>query len=356
MTAAADRQPSAMVLEVQRMSTEDGPGIRTTVFFKGCSLRCAWCHNPESIAPGPQVHWVEVRCIGCHTCVATCSRKALSAGPTGIVIDRECCNGCGDCAEACPAGAMELLGRPWTVAELVDEVLKDRAYYATSGGGVTASGGEAALQAEAVAALFARCRAEGVPTALDTCGRVPRKALEILMPHTDLVLFDLKLMDPDRHRLHTGSDNRRILENLRWIGKRRGRPGGPGRLWIRTPIIPGATDDDESIRAVGRFIAVHLTGAVDRWELCAFNNLCRDKYRRLGLAWAFAEAELMGEKEMAALLRAARDSGVPPGIIHCSGAVRRQSPDPNAGALRRAALTVIEGGRPPAGGRSGGEP
>ena len=355
MTAAAGQPPEAMVLEVQRMSTEDGPGIRTTVFFKGCGLRCAWCHNPESLCAGPQVQWVAVRCIGCHTCVETCIRNALSAGPQGIAIDRTRCDGCGACAEACPAGAMELLGRRWKIAELLTEVLKDRAYYDTSGGGVTASGGEAALQAEAVAALFAGCRAASVPTALDTCGQAPRSAFERLLPHTDLVLFDLKLMDPHRHRRHTGADNRAIIENLRWIAARRGRPGGPGRLWIRTPIIPGATDDVQNIRAIGRFIATQLSGAVDRWELCAFNNLCRDKYRRLGLVWAFAEAELIDENEMAALGRAARDSGVPPGIVHLSGATGRRHPDPKT-AARRSSLTVIEGGLPPGGGHCGGEP
>ncbi|MFA6032327.1 MAG: glycyl-radical enzyme activating protein, partial [Myxococcota bacterium] len=250
------------VLEIQRMSTEDGPGIRTTVFMKGCPLDCAWCHNPESIAREPQVHWVGSRCIGCRICTATCTRKALSEICGAIAIDRELCTGCGECAEACPSTAMEQLGRRWGAAELAFEVLKDRAFFESSGGGVTLSGGEPTMQAAFSAEFLGRVMKAGVHTALDTCGLCKRDDLALLMPLADLVLFDLKLMNPVEHKRHTGSSNERILENLRFIGDTMRQTGKPGTLWIRTPIIPGATDDDFTIAAIGRFIGDHLNDVV----------------------------------------------------------------------------------------------
>jgi pyruvate formate lyase activating enzyme len=174
-----NHQPlTTTILNVQRLSTEDGPGIRTTVFFKGCSLRCGWCHNPESLLPQVQVHWLENRCIGCRTCLQVCPCGALHENDSGMRIDRDICDGCGLCAEACPANAMEQLGRQVTLEALLAELLKDRAYYQTSSGGVTASGGEPALQPAFTAALFEHLRQEGIHTALDTCGLCSQSALE----------------------------------------------------------------------------------------------------------------------------------------------------------------------------------
>jgi len=314
--------PDGMIFNIQRASTEDGPGIRTTVFLKGCSLRCAWCHNPEGIDPRPQVQWLETRCIGCRTCIPACPQQALSVGPTGIAIDRNLCNGCGDCAAVCPTGAMELSGRSWTATDLVEEVARDAVYFGISGGGMTASGGEPALQAEFVAEVFRQCRARGIATALDTCGQAPPENYRRLLPHTDLVLFDVKIMDPQRHRRHTGCDNRLILENLEQIAAAK-RQGWPGRIWARTPIIPGATDDEANITAIGRFLAARLGADLARWQLCAFNRLCRDKYRRLGLKWAYASAELITADGMEKLCAAARRCGVAPESVQSSGALRR---------------------------------
>ncbi|MCX7708171.1 MAG: glycyl-radical enzyme activating protein, partial [Anaerolineae bacterium] len=155
---------TALILHLQRLSTEDGPGLRTTVFFKGCSLRCEWCHNPESLSPHPQIQWLESRCIGCGTCLAACPRGYLIKTAKGLAINRALCQGCGTCVEACPAGALELLGTRVELDELVARLLKDRSFFAVSGGGVTASGGEPALQAPFVADLFRRLQAEGVHT------------------------------------------------------------------------------------------------------------------------------------------------------------------------------------------------
>jgi pyruvate formate lyase activating enzyme len=311
---------SGTILEIQRMSTEDGPGIRTTVFFKGCSLRCAWCHNPESISMKPEIHWIGSRCIGCRTCLKTCTLKALSLDEKGMRIDRSLCTGCGECAEACPSTAMELLGHAWELEALIAEVIKDRAYFETSQGGITISGGEPTMQTPFAAAFLERLKVAGIHTALDTCGQCPQKNLDTLLPFADMVLFDIKLIDPHEHQNFTGHSNELILTNLKHVAASLREKGGT--LWIRTPIIPQATDAPENISAIGAFISRNLDGCVQRWELCAFNNLCRDKYLRLDKDWAFSDSELIPKARMEDLAAAARSSGVDPEIVHWSGATR----------------------------------
>lgn len=310
------------ILHLQRLSTEDGPGIRTTVFFKGCPLHCAWCHNPESISIQPQTQWFAVRCIGCQTCVETCPTGCLSMTSDGLQIDRARCDACGMCVEACPTGARELLGRSVTVEQVLAELLKDRAFYEKSGGGVTLSGGEPTFQVVFAEALMRGLKEQGISTALDTCGLCTRDTLERLLPNTDLVLFDLKVLDPVSHRQLTGASNRQILENLDYL-----REALLGRypataLWIRTPLIPGATDADANLTAIGRHLAGCLDGALARWELCAFNNLCRDQYTRLGLQWAYAGTPLMTPAELAHCEKIAKASGLPPELVLATGATR----------------------------------
>ncbi len=317
-----DTSITGTILHLQRLSTEDGPGLRTTVFFKGCPLRCAWCHNPESLSLKQQVQWIANRCIGCDSCVEACTFEALTKTAEGILRDRERCTACGACVTACPTGAMEMLGETVSVEELVNELVKDRSYFEKSGGGVTLSGGEPSLQPEFALALIRALKTQGVSVALDTCGLCSAQTLEKLVKETDHVLFDLKLMDDSDHEKWTGAKNQRILENLEnvkgWVKAAK----GVKRLWIRTPLIPGATDDSKNIQAIGSHLAEHFNGTIERWELCAFNNLCRDKYERLGMNWRFAETPLMSKQDLARVEEWAKNSGVDAARVLVSGATR----------------------------------
>ncbi|MDD5398154.1 MAG: glycyl-radical enzyme activating protein [Dehalococcoidia bacterium] len=315
------RGDKAIILHTQRLSTEDGPGIRTTVFFKGCPLNCLWCHNPESISFKPQMHWMESRCIGCGICLKTCPNGCLTRTANGIKRDREKCLSCGRCAQECPAGAQEMLGKTVGQEELLKELLKDKVYYDKSGGGITLSGGEPLMQAEFCAGLLSKLKENGIHTAVDTCGMCSTASLEKVLPFVDLILFDLKEIHPEKHLGYTGHDNRRILENL--IHVRDYIRANPGKqLWIRTPLIPEATAEEETVERIGRFIHNTLENDVQRWELCAFNNLCRDKYRRLDMEWKYATTPLMSKADMGRFETIARGSGPDPDKIFVTGAAR----------------------------------
>ncbi len=314
------------ILHIQRLSTEDGPGIRTTVFFKGCPLHCEWCHNPESLSRQPQIQWFVVRCIGCRTCIEACPKDCITLTETGMALDRERCDACGDCVKACPAGARELLGRDVSADELLAELAKDRAFYEKSGGGVTLSGGEPTFQADFAEELLAKLKEAGISTALDTCALTSTHILERLLPYTDLVLFDLKILNTDLHMQYTGIANDPILENLAFIKHYFEEHTVHSGLWIRTPLIPQATDSDENLTEIGRYLSEQFDGIVGRWELCAFNNLCRDQYARLGLEWKYATTPLLSQAEVRRCEQVAKSAFAHPERVMATGATRLEEP------------------------------
>lgn len=318
MTIISNPQQNGMVLEIVRMSTEDGPGIRTTVFLKGCTLKCRWCHNPESISIKQQVQWIGLDCIDCGTCLDICPEKALKKTPQGIKIHRELCGDCVKCTEECPSKAMELMGEKWGVSDLVNELIKDKVFFTKSNGGITISGGEAVLQKEFSLSVLKSLKKKGINTALDTSGQVTFDSLKDLLPYTDILLFDIKEIDSGKHKCFTGKSNELILHNLIKVSGFIRENKSP-RLWVRTPVIPDSTFTIENIAGIGKFISENINNIVERWELCAFNNLCRDKYIRLGLEWEFSEAELLTHELMENLTQAAKNSGVDPDVVRWSG-------------------------------------
>lgn len=269
-----------------------------------------------------QTHWFSVRCLDCKTCVAACPNKCLTMTGDGLVIDRKLCESCGTCADACPSGALEMLGRDVTVEETIAELLKDRAYYEKSGGGVTLSGGEPTFQPDFAEALLQNLKLQGIHSALDTCGLTSFQTLDRILPFTDLVLFDLKLGDPVLHLEYTGVTNRQILENLAYLRDFRRAQTRQFEIWIRTPLIPGVTVSDKNIRSLGRYLADSMNGSVSRWELCAFNNLCRDQYKRLGMDWAYNQTPLMTASDLMHCAQIARSSGFNPNLVFATGATR----------------------------------
>jgi pyruvate formate lyase activating enzyme len=309
-------------LHLQRLSTEDGPGIRTTVFLKGCLLQCGWCHNPESISGMPEVQWLADRCIDCRTCLEACPHGCLRMTDDGLVIDREQCEQCGTCQKECPSNAMELLGKRISAQKLYRELIKDKSYFEKSAGGVTLSGGEPALQANFSAALMGLLQSAGIHTALDTCGLASAQNLLKVLPHTDLVLYDLKEIDPKRHQDFTGQCNEVILKNLLLVRDYIVEEAPQTQLWIRTPLIPNATATQDNLEGIAAFLARELKDRVARWELCAFNNLSQEKYQRLGITWEYAQTPLLTPDELHQLQFWAQDAYIHPEVVIATGATQ----------------------------------
>jgi len=244
---------NGVIFDIQRFSVHDGPGIRTTVFLKGCPLRCAWCHNPEGLSPAPQLQFTAAECIGCGRCG---SRDSL-----------------GDAAH-CPTGALKVRGEEISPEALLPTLLRDRSYYGTDGG-VTFSGGECLAQADFVAELLSRLKAEGIHTAVDTSGYVGWEAFEKTLPYTNLYLYDVKLADDALHKQYTGVSNARILENLEKLSLR------GARIWIRVPVIPDVNDSDAEMRTIAQIVG-SLAG-VEKVTLMPYHTLGISKYETLGL-------------------------------------------------------------------------
>jgi len=307
---------SGLITNIQRCSTEDGPGIRTTVFFKGCPLSCTWCHNIEAIDPKPQTIWYSTKCIGDKACIEACPEGALNLTSDGMQIDRELCLTCGSCEDACPTGAIKVMGKEWGSNALVEELLRDKVFFTTSGGGVTLSGGEATFQAEFMIEVAQGLREQGVNVALDTCGYCGEPVLERALSVVSMVLFDLKVMDPDKHLEFTGVPLDRVLSNARLVN------GSGLPIWVRTPVIPGYTDSEDNIRAISRFVIENMSNA-KRFHLLAFNKMCIDKYALFGLEYPLKDAQLVSDDTMERLAQVAREEGLLE--VVWSGMTKRES-------------------------------
>ncbi len=298
----------ALIFQVQRLSTEDGPGIRTSVFFKHCPLKCVWCHNPESILKEQQLEWFKHKCIGCNSCINVCKQKALSFKEEGLHIDREKCIICGECTEECPSTALHIIGKWWSLDDVFHEIEKDKVYYIKSGGGITVSGGEPTLKLVFVSKFLKMCKENGISTALDTCGYANQAVLEKLLPHVDLILLDIKEIDSKKHQEFTGVPNEKILKNAIWLVKH--VENNEKKMWIRTPLIPGYTATEENIKGIGEFIVSKLENKIERWDLLSFNNLCVEKYSRLDMDWALKDVILMTKDEIEKLVEIGKQTGV----------------------------------------------
>lgn len=262
------------VFNIMRFSVSDGPGIRTTVFFKGCPLSCLWCHNPESLRQGTEIVLRDDRCIQCGECISVCKQGAITSNNGRVVTDRALCIRCGDCVPHCYAEAREQVGRTMTTGEVMQEVLQDRVFYDESGGGVTFSGGEPLLQHEFLFSLLTASKQEGLHTVLDTTGYTTPQILERIAPLVDLFLYDLKMMDDGKHKAYTGVSNRLPLENLRRLAQ------WENEVVLRIPLIPGVNDDLENVRSSGEFL--ESLPRIHEVHVLPYHTGGEGKYGRLG--------------------------------------------------------------------------
>lgn len=276
-----------IIFNIQKFSVHDGPGIRTTVFFKGCPLNCLWCHNPESQNMNPEVMYYSRRCVGCGACASKCPNSALSIKDNLIVSDIKSCTACGLCVKLCPSNAREIAGYSACTEYVMDEIRKDLIFYEESGGGVTFSGGEPLMQYKFLSELLCMCRQEGIDTALDTSGYAPWQVLERISSNVNLFLYDIKLMDDEKHKRYTGVSNEIILENIKKLSSL------GSRIFARIPIVPGINDDKENISLAGSF----LSGLnIEQVNLLPYHNISADKYSRLSREYELKDLPVPSEE------------------------------------------------------------
>jgi pyruvate formate lyase activating enzyme len=278
------------VFDIRRYSIHDGPGIRTAVFFKGCPLACAWCHNPESQSFSLELMFRAKRCIQCNDCLDVCPNNAVSRRGDGIYVDRSACKVSGNCTLICPAGALEILGRVMSVESVLAEIERDRVFYEQSGGGATFTGGEPLSQPRFLLELLSACRKRGISTVLDTSGYAPWPVLNEIRLLVDVFLCDLKMVDDTRHRQWTGVTNAQILSNLRMLSE------AGSRIQVRIPLIPGINDDEENLGATGEFLAA--LPHVPPVALLPYHNIAEGKYAGLGKVYGLSELHTPMPKRM----------------------------------------------------------
>jgi pyruvate formate lyase activating enzyme len=282
---------NGIVFDIERFAVHDGPGIRTLVFLKGCPLSCLWCENPESQAVSPQLMYYPDKCIGCGDCIPACPAGANGARNSRIHFDRTRCRDCLKCVEVCPSRARERCGTPMTVEEVMDVVRKDRPFYAESGGGVTLSGGEPLIQMSFIGEVLKACKDESIHTAIETSGYADWDGFNDVLEFVDLILFDVKQMDPQVHKKTTGVDNRLILQNLKSIDD------ACIPIIVRIPLIPGYNDEEENLIKTAEFLSdLKHVGAV---HLLPYHNLGGYKYRLLGMQYDLEDLDKPDDENIA---------------------------------------------------------
>ncbi len=282
---------TGIIFDIERFSIHDGPGIRTTIFFKGCPLNCWWCHNPESQAREQHRWFWERRCIRCQACVKVCPQGAISLLDDSIVTDDTLCRVCGDCTLVCQTEARQIIGRQVTVAQVMAEIEKDVIFYDQSGGGVTFSGGEPLMQPDFIYSLLTSCEEREIHTVVDTSGLAAWKTLQRISPKVDLFLYDLKVMDSEKHRRYTGVSNELILSNLQALALQ------GSRIAVRMPLIPGVNDDDENLSQMCEFVAslAHPPSI----SLLPYHKAGVDKYAHLRRTFALSDTESPSDERVA---------------------------------------------------------
>ena len=292
-----------IIFNTQKFSIHDGIGIRTLIFMKGCPLKCLWCSNPESQAPGLEIMDVKSNCIGCGKCAALCENNAVDA--ESFDINRSLCKGCGKCAEKCYANAKKIIGKELTVREAVEIIEKDRIFYTNSGGGVTIGGGEPTMQYEFVEELMRICSESNIHTAIETCGYGRWENIGGIFNYTDQIFFDLKVMDPKLHEKFTGVTNELILQNARKVVQK--ALEREAEITFRIPLVPGCNDSPENIEATGEFVA-SLDGNI-AIEILPYHDLGKDKYSWLNVSYGLAEVKKPGEALVNAYKQILTDKG-----------------------------------------------
>lgn len=292
-----------LITNIQRFSIHDGDGIRTTVFFKGCPLRCVWCHNPESQKKEKELLVSTAACTGCGACTAVCPEKAISVSDGKARTDRTRCTACGACTEVCAPGLREIAGRKYTVKELVEELLKDQMFYEESGGGVTFSGGEVlSVDMEFVLEAAKELKRQDISLAIDTCGYVPYERLRKILPYTDIFLYDLKGMDRGMHRRDTGADNDLVLENLIRLAQ------DGARICIRIPTVKERNGTEQNMEEIVSFLQEHEIQPV-QINLIPYHDTGSGKYRRMDREYEGTGLHAPDRDEMEMLAAIFRNAG-----------------------------------------------
>jgi pyruvate formate lyase activating enzyme len=292
---------NGIIFDIKKYAIHDGPGIRTTIFFKGCPLDCWWCHNPEGLAMSAQGIYRKDRCIGCGECINVCPEGAIALSSSGVITDQSKCVHCGICAETCPAEARELIGKVVTVDHVVGEIKKDILFYDESGGGVTFSGGEPLMQPDFLLGLLDACGELDIHRTVDTTGYADAQLLLRVAERTELFLYDLKHMDSEKHKKYTGVPNEQILSNLELLAKH------GAKINIRIPIIPGINTDDENIDRTGSFVS-SLPGVHDI-SILLYHSAADGKYRKLGMEYRLGKVLPPSEDEMEAISKRLENFG-----------------------------------------------